>query len=100
MRFAVSDWKFEMDCDGEGKRQRQRQKQKQKGKSKSKKAAADPSTATRAIAPYTAGTHDSRFAMEEKARASPLGMTGLRLGGHECGVGCGVGAGEIAVVLR
>ena len=44
------------------------------------KATADPSTPTRAIAPYTAGTHDSRFAMEEKARASPLGMTGLGVG--------------------
>src|SRR5579862_268146 len=59
LRFQ--NFKFQM----EGERQRQKQK-----------ATADPLTATRAIASWVAGTHSSRFAMEERLRASSLGMVG------------------------
>ncbi len=65
-----------MDCDGEGQKQEAKQKANQKAK-----ATADPSTATRAIAPYTAGTHSSRFAMEEKGARVSVRDDRVGLGG-------------------
>ena len=60
LKFEILNFKWTATAKGKSKKQIKRQK-----------ATADSSTATRAIAPYTVGTHDSRFAMEEKgARVS------------------------------
>ena len=65
-----------MDCDGKGQKgKRQRQKAKAKAKAKAKGNCRSLDCDAR-----------HRFAMEEKARASPLGMTGLGYWAGDTGI--------------
>ena len=77
LKFEISNFKCTATAKGKSKKQSKRQKV----KGKRQKATADPSTATRAIAPYTAGTHSSRFAMEEKGARVSVRDDRVGLGG-------------------